>query len=49
MQLEVSEANAGRHSSTQPGFGAEPGADPVRKMAQCRPKNSLFSRLPAGR
>ena len=44
-RIHIGEANAGRHGSAGPGFGAEPGADSVGEVKQGRPKHLLYRRL----
>src|SRR5882762_2576818 len=48
-RAQVGEANPDRHRPAGPGIGPKPAANPVRKMAQRRSENALFSRLAAER
>ena len=48
-RAQVGEANPDRHRSAGPGIGPKPPANPVRKMAQRRSENALFSKLAAER
>jgi hypothetical protein len=48
-RLQVGEADADRHGSPAPRFGAETAADPVCQVKQGRSKNPLVGRFPAQR
>ncbi len=48
-RAKVGEADANRDSPARPGFGPQPAANSVRKMAQCGYEDPLLRGLPAKR